>query len=429
MHPRSARLHGPHYLSHMIESSEHNIKIFGEDIIDKVAVDQLKNCVGEQDYGVLTADAHVGYGHPIGGAVAYRDKISLSGVGFDIACGNKAVRTDIHYKDLDITKIMDEVIGSISFGMGRVNAEKVDHPVLDKVRKLNIRTSRSHKEKLVQKARAQLGTVGAGNHFVDLLKDEAGLVWIAVHFGSRGFGHNITTGFISVSQGGRFEDPARDKGMFSPPILFEADSETGLDYLQCLEVAGEYAYAGRDWVVDRVLRILDRPNVTFEVHNHHNFAWRETHFGDDYWVVRKGCTPAFPGQLGFIGANMFDRSYVVAGRDCAQSRAGLRSTVHGAGRVMSRRKALGKTKWSRDAGGRRTRKVVRRGLVNFAETQRKATAKGIVLRGGGADESPECYKRLEDVLMFQGDTIDILHGLTPIGVAMAGEDVVDPYRD
>ena len=406
-----------------------NIKIFGEAIIDPPAIDQLKTCTGPEDYGVLTADAHIGYGHPIGGAIAYKDKISLSGVGFDIACGNKAVKTDILADDVDVKWVMDHIVDTISFGIGRVNNERVDHPVIDKIHDLDIQTTGSYKNKLFQLARDQLGTVGAGNHYVDLFKGEDGHLWIGVHFGSRGFGHRITTGFIAVSQGLKFDDKAKEGGMFSKPILFDVDSPTGQDYLACLEVAGEYAYAGRDWVVERVLKILGSPGVNIEVHNHHNFAWREEHFGEMYWVVRKGCTPAFPGQQGFIGSNMFDTSVIVEGQESKESAEGLYSTVHGAGRVMSRRKALGKVKYRKNKFGHRTKLQIKPGEVDFNRVRAKARKLGIELRGGGADESPQCYKRLEDVLYYQGETIKVLHRLEPIGVAMAGEDVWDPYKD
>ncbi|WP_235296506.1 RtcB family protein [Portibacter marinus] len=405
-----------------------NIKIFGEEIIDPPAIDQLKTCVGDQDFGVLTADAHVGYGHPIGGAIAYKDHISLSGVGFDIACGNKAVRTNLKTGDIDIKKVMDEVVRHISFGMGRINKEEVEHEVIDKIRKIPVTMSRAKREQLFQVGKNQLGTVGGGNHFVDLFEDQEGYLWIGVHFGSRGFGHKITTGFISIAQGSRFEDQAKEGGMFSKPILFELGTQVAEEYIQCLKIAGEYAYAGRDWVVDRVLQILENPEVTYEVHNHHNFAWEEEHFGETYWVVRKGCTPAFPDQKGFIGANMFDTSVIVEGLASEQSASGLYSTVHGAGRVLSRRKALGKVKHYRE-NGQRKMKIVKPGLVNYEQTQLKAKKLGIELRGGGADESPECYKNLDDVLYHQGETIRVLHRLKPIGVAMAGHDIVDPYKD
>ena len=407
-----------------------NIKIFGKEIIDDSAIEQLKTCTGRNDYGVLTADAHVGYGHPIGGAIAYKNKISLSGVGFDIACGNKAVRTNARLEDLGrMSGLMDEVVKYISFGMGRANKETVDHPVIDRINRLKIKTSKGHKSKLFQRAKDQLGTVGGGNHFVDIFLDEEGYIWIGVHFGSRGFGHGITTGFIAASQGKKFDEHVTDGGMFSKPILFDVDSEIGQDYIECLTVAGEYAYAGRDWVVNRVLKIMGNPEVTFEVHNHHNFAWEEEHFGEKYWVVRKGCTPAFPGQTGFVGSNMFDTSVVIEGVQSVESEEGLYSTVHGAGRVLSRRKALGKVKYIRGEDGVKRATLVERGLVDFNQTKVKAKELGIELRGAGADESPECYKKLSDVLAHQGETIRVLHQLSPIGVAMAGDEIFDPYKD
>ncbi|HAS45569.1 MAG TPA: RtcB family protein [Microscillaceae bacterium] len=401
-----------------------HLKIFGKEIIDDNSINQLKNCLGEEDLGVLTADAHYGYGHPIGGAVAYKDRISLSGVGFDIACGNKAVRTNVLAADLDTAKVMDEIFKQIGFGIGRANREKADHPVLDKIAQADFEPIRD----LAQMATDQLGTVGSGNHFVDLFEDEQGYVWIGVHFGSRGFGHKITTGFIAMSQGKAFQERGKEGGMDAKPILFDTTTDLGQAYTYCLGLGGEYAYAGRNWVVNKVLEILQAES-TFEVHNHHNFAWEEEHFGEKYWVVRKGCTPAFPGQLGFIGANMYDTSVIIEGVDSAESKEGLYSTVHGAGRVMSRNAAAGKKKWVKGPDGKRRPKIVKPGAVNFAEVQQRMQEKGIELRGGGADEAPQCYKKLEDVIAYQGDTIRVLHKLNPIGVAMAGSEVFDPYKD
>ena len=392
-----------------------NLKIFGEEIIESSSIEQIKNCFGEEDLAVLTADAHFGYGHPIGGAVAFRNHISLSGVGFDIACGNKAVRTPLKVDDVDIAKTMDEIWKRIGFGTGTPNPEPVAHPVLDEIPELEVTIPETVMNKLQKKAAAQLGTVGSGNHFVDLFRDEEGFLWIGIHFGSRGFGHNLTMGFIALSQGKEFGEKASEGSMNSAPILFDVHSTLGQDYIQALDVAGKYAYAGRDAVVDKVLEILGTTS-NFEVHNHHNFAWKEHHFGDDYWVVRKGCTPAFPGQTGFIGANMFDDSVIIEGLDSETSKQGLYSTVHGAGRVMSRRQAAGKFKWK----GRRKIQV-QRGEINYKNTRLEAVERGIELRGGGADESPQCYKKLDDVLKFHEGTIRVLHTLSPVGVAMAGD--------
>lgn len=150
-----------------------NLTIFGKEIIDTKSIDQIKNCFSENDLAVLTADAHYGYGHPIGGAVAYKDKISISGVGFNIACGNKAVRTNIKHEDIDIKKVMDEVVRRISFGIGRPNNEPVDHPVFDRIRNAEFVPQRN----LLQLAIPQLGTIGSGNHYVDIFKDDEGFIW------------------------------------------------------------------------------------------------------------------------------------------------------------------------------------------------------------------------------------------------------------
>jgi len=396
------------------------LKIFGEPIIDANSIAQIKRCLtGPEDRATLTADAHYGYGHPIGGVVAYKDKISLSGVGFDIACGNKACQTNIRATDIDKEKVMDEIFKQIGFGIGRPNPKPIDHPVFDAISKAACAPQRG----MMKLAMDQLGTVGSGNHFVDLLEDEDGWLWIGVHFGSRGFGHRTTMGFIALSNGKKFDEHAPEGGMDAPPILFDAAGELGQDYLAAMQLAGQYAYAGRDVVVNKVLEILGAQS-TFEVHNHHNFLWEEEHFGQKYFVVRKGATPAFPGQYGFVGATMGDTSVIIRGVESEQSREGLYSTVHGAGRVMSRTQAAGKKRW-------RNGKVeyLSAGLVDWKAAKKVMKARGIVLRGGGADEAPECYKKLEEVLAYHAGTIEVMHRLRPVGVAMAAADMHDPYKD
>jgi tRNA-splicing ligase RtcB len=403
-----------------------NITIFGRELIDEKPVRQIERCItSEYDIAVLNADAHYGYGHPIGGAVAYKDKISLSGVGFDIGCGNYAVRTDVPAKEIDLPKIMDEIFHRISFGIGRPNNEPVEHQVLEKILKAGFTPQR----KLYKLAKDQLGTVGSGNHFVDLFEDDEGLLWIGVHFGSRGFGHRTTTGFIALSRGMDFEDRVHEGNMDAPPILFNINSGLARSYIEAMSLAGEYAYAGRQQVVRKVLEIIGNPAVTYEVHNNHNFAWREEHFGEKYWVVRKGCTPAFPAQKGFIGATMADDSVIIEGVESEASKKALYTTVHGAGRVMSRTRSAGRKKWKRGKNGIRRLEIVSKGIIDFDDVKLKMARRKIELRGGDADEAPECYKRLSEVLKCQGDTIRILFRLHPIGVAMAGSEIFDPYKD
>jgi tRNA-splicing ligase RtcB len=327
------------------------------------------------------------------------------------------VRTDVRADDLrpDLARVMDTVFDRISFGVGRKNDEPVDHPVLDAIRGADVH----HQRSLLDLAVKQLGTVGAGNHYVDLFADEEGFVWVGVHFGSRGFGHKTASGFLALAQGQPFDARAKGGEMDAPPTLLHIGSELGQAYIAAMSLAGEYAYAGRDVVVERVLEILGA-SPTFEVHNHHNFAWRETHGGEEWWVVRKGCTPAFPGQQGFVGSTMGETSVILEGADTERSRAALFSTVHGAGRRLSRTQAAGK---------RRKGRIVKPGLIDFDRVRDDLKARGIVLRGGAADEAPDAYKRLDQVLADHGDTIRVLHRLEPIAVAMAGPDTFDPYKD
>lgn len=434
--------------------------------IDERAIAQLRRCAeaGDAVGAALCADAHVGYSQPIGGVVAYPDHISPSGVGYDIGCGNKAVRTPLRVEDVraDLPRIMDEVFERVSFGMGRKNDEPVDHPVLESIFHADFRPQR----RLVQSARNQLGTVGAGNHYVDLFAGDDGNVWVGVHFGSRGFGHKTASGFLSMAAGGRFDERSPDGEMDAPPTLLAVDSELGQDYIAAMTLAGEYAYAGRDVVVDKVLEILGTES-DYEVHNHHNYAWREQVGGVDAWVVRKGCTPAFPGQEGFVGASMGEDSVILRGTDSADGAALLHSTVHGAGRVMSRTQAAGRmgnraectdrnctfwVSWGQyrhererrgldqnapftlcpehpDGKMAKRRGRIKEGRIDFAAVQAELTGLGIELRGGAADEAPAAYKRLDEVLAAQGPSVEVLHRLTPIGVAMAAADTVDPFKD
>ena len=305
------------------------------------------------------------------------------------------MRTDLRREDVaaDLPRIMDAIVERIAFGVGGHNDEPVDHPVLDAIRDTDVKVQRE----LHGLAAEQLGTVGGGNHYVDLFAGEDGLVWIGVHFGSRGFGHRTATAFLALAG-------ERAGGMDAPPALLATGSELGQEYIAAMTLAGEYAYAGRDVVADRVLGILGA-TATLEVHNHHNFAWRETHGGEDWWVVRKGCTPAFPGQQGFVGSTMGEQSVILEGADTPEARAAFFSTVHGAGRRMSRTQAKGRKG--------------RPGLIDWPTVQTELRGRGIELRGGAADEAPGAYKRLDEVLADHGDTIRVLHRLEPIGVAMA----------
>lgn len=434
------------------------ITVFGE--VESASREQMERCLGVSEdgaKGVLCADHHKGYSMPIGGVLASQEVVMPAGVGYDIACGNCAVRTSVRAAEVDAPALMDEIWRVISFGMGRKNDERVDDAVFDAIASSPVPQQRG----LLDTARQQLGTVGSGNHYVDLFEDRAdGQLWVGVHFGSRGFGHKTATGFLGLAAGLEWGAKVNDS-MDAAPTTIALGTPLANDYLAAMEIAGQYAYAGRNWVVDRVLRILCASD-TMRIHNHHNFAWWEEHGGAKYLVVRKGATPAFPGQRGFVGGSMGDDAVIVEGVESPTSADALYSTVHGAGRVMSRTAAAGKFNRkkvyacnSRDCSGelplsapkqesganpvcvicghrtsvRQSQQQLTKGLIDWPAVQADLKAKRIELRGGGADEAPGAYKRLPEVLSHHAGTIKILHTLRPIGVAMAGRDTFDPYKD
>jgi tRNA-splicing ligase RtcB (3'-phosphate/5'-hydroxy nucleic acid ligase) len=374
------------------------LTVFGEH--EEATVAQMRNCmaVGNVVAGVICADGHLGYAQPVGGVIAYEKQISISGVGFDIGCGNMAVRLDTPYAAIadKVGSIIKDVARVISFGVGRSNEERVEHQLFDD----GEAWKESDMEAYRQKAVAQLGTVGSGNHYVDLMRDEAGLTWIGVHFGSRGLGHTSATRYLKAAGG-------RD-GMNVPPAVIDEDSELGRRYIAAMQLAGRYSYAGREWVIERVRKILGG-TVTDTVHNHHNYAWRETHDGRDLWVVRKGATPAFPGQRGFVGGSMGDDAVIIEGVDSPRARASLYSTVHGAGRLFGRKEA--KRRFSK------------------AEMDAWLQQRGVTLVGADLDESPMAYRRLPEVIAQHAGTIRVLHTLRPFAVAMAGAGEFDPFKD
>lgn len=388
-----------------------DIKIFGEH--DDRTKDQMARCmqVGSVAGGVLCADGHLGYAQPVGGVIAYEDHVSVSGVGFDIGCGNMAVqlvlpRTAIADR---IGPLLAEIGANVSFGLGRTNAEKVEHELFDSP----LWGEAEVVAPLKEMARHQLGTVGSGNHYVDLFEDEDGLVWIGVHFGSRGLGHKTATAFIRAAGG-------RDGIDVEPTVLHQA-SDLGQQYLAGMTLAGLYAYAGRQWVVEKVRSIIGGA-VLDTVHNHHNYAWRERHGERDLWVVRKGATPAFPGQRGFVGGSMGDDAVILRGVESATAAASFYSTVHGAGRVMSRTEARGKT-------NRKTGAMITPGRISHDAMQAWLRRKGVHLLGGDLDEAPQAYRRLPDVLAHHAGTVEIEHTLRPFAVVMAGADIFDPFKD
>lgn len=389
------------------------VHVFSDGEPQANAVAQMSVLVqhGDVASAALMADHHLGYSQPIGGVVAYHDSISPSGVGFDIACGVKAVRIDSPgaLDAIELPTLADEIARRVNFGLGGRTGDVSEHDLFDSDAWTTVDFLRGN-EKLKQKAREQLGTVGSGNHYVDVLVEDAtGDVWVACHFGSRGLGHTIATAFLNFAHG-READARSNDAMDAPPTLIEASSELGEQYLAAMHLAGDYAYAGRDMVIEQVLGIL-AADAEKTVHNHHNFAWREY----DAWVIRKGATPAFPGQSGFVGGSMGDIAAIVTGT--AEDNRTMNSTVHGAGRIMGRGQAKG------------NRRGTRPGLITRQMMSDATKQFGTVVRGGDVDESPHVYRPLAGVLAAHADSISVDHVLRPVVVVMAGADIRDPYKD
>lgn len=421
---------------------------------DPGSVAQLERCLEDEHAvaGALMADHHLGYSMPIGGVVSYDGAVSPSGVGFDIGCGNLAVRTLLLEDDIraDLSGIADAIASTVPFGVGRSSGRWSDLPFFDEHRDIlrELSTMAGPRAALSQKARSQLGTVGGGNHYVDLLVDSRGAVWVACHFGSRGLGHTVASGFLNVLAGREFSD-GKGREPDGPQVL-ETDTEQGRRYLAAMRMCGEYAAVGRNIVVDDVLNILGTIGSD-TVSCHHNFAW----FEDGLWVVRKGATP-LTSERAFIGGSMGEGAAIVHRHPATRFDTELlRSAPHGAGRAMSRTAAAGKQKRTTvyacaDCGfeisardraecpeltpdenccpacpgrlhreTRTERKTV--GKIDWDAAQTDLESRGIELRGAGADEAPGAYKSLRDVLAAHTD-VEVLEWLRPIAVVMAGPD-------
>jgi len=260
-----------------------------------------------------------------------------------------------------------------------IDASRTDHPLFDDPAWREVPDLAPLKDL----AARQFGTVGSGNHYVDVLVEpETDAVWIAAHFGSRGLGHAVASAFL-------------DGGGFA---TLPTGSERGVRYLAAMDFAGRYAAAGREVVVRRALDVLGSAVIDM-VQSHHNFAWRETHGGESLIVVRKGATPCYPGQRGFVGGSMTDIAAVIEGVASERSTAALYSAMHGAGRVMGRTRATER--------------------IDPARMAKAVRAAGVALRGGDVDEAPAVYRKLAGVLAAHAGTLVVRHTLRPIIVLMA----------
>jgi len=352
--------------------------------------------------GALMPDAHVGYGLPIGGVLATEGAVIPYAVGVDIACRMKLTVLDLPMRDLD--RHRDRLIGAIEaetrFGVGASFKQRRDHEVLEADWSVSPITRQNR-----DRAWAQLGTSGSGNHFVEfgVFTNEqpiGGLpagehVALLSHSGSRGTGAAVCDHYSKLAMA-RHPELSREHRHLA---WLSLDSDEGREYWRAMELMGRYAAANHALIHRHIARHL-RLSVLLDVENHHNFAWKERHVIQgverELVVHRKGATPAGEGVLGIIPGSMATPGFLVRGKGSADS---LRSASHGAGRVMSRTKAMETFDW--------------------AKVKRLLKERGVQLISAGLDEVPGVYKDIHQVMAAQADLVEVLARFDPRLVKMA----------
>jgi tRNA-splicing ligase RtcB (3'-phosphate/5'-hydroxy nucleic acid ligase) len=379
-------------------------QIWGDNL-EAAAVQQLKNAckLPVAVSGALMPDAHIGYGLPIGGVLATRDAVIPYAVGVDIACRMKLTVLDLPVSALadDQTRLTGALERETRFGIGASFKSRRQHDVLDADWQVTSVTS-----KLKDRAWAQLGTSGSGNHFVEFgqltVFDEAtGLsrgeyFALLSHSGSRGTGAQIAQHYSRLARELHPELPQE----LSHLAWLDLSTDAGQEYWAAMELMGRYAAANHALIHAFIARALG-VEVLLDIENHHNFAWRERHRlpdGSDGEVIvhRKGATPAGAGVLGIIPGSMGTPGYVVRGKGVAAS---LNSAAHGAGRRMSRTKA--------------------KELFTWDVAQQFLREQGVTLLSAGLDEVPMAYKNIEEVMAAQRDLVEPLARFAPRLVKMA----------
>ncbi len=380
------------------------VKIWTDDV-DERSKAQLANIARlpfVHHHVAAMPDVHLGIGATIGSVIATHKAIIPAAVGVDIGCGMVAARLSIAANDLDekaLQKVFDQISRDVPVG----RAQHADSRVLaDAARPfepgLKVLTDR-HPELLkafgkFSKWANQMGTLGGGNHFIEVCLDEADQVWVMLHSGSRGIGNAIATYFIELAR------KDMERWMIQLPdrdlAYFPEGSEYFADYVEAVHWAQEYAMQNRQSMLELVLAALTRHlppfTVTTEAVNcHHNYVAKEHHFGENVWVTRKGTIRAREGDLGIVPGSMGARSFIVRGKGSAES---FCSSAHGAGRRMSRRAAE----------------------KQFNVSDVVQQTQGVICRKdkGVIDEIPGAYKDIDEVMANQSDLTEIPHTLKQV---------------
>lgn len=384
------------------------VKVWTRDI-EPEAIQQLLNVASLPIvHGHIAAmpDVHAGIGATVGSVIPTRQAIIPAAVGVDIGCGMNAVRTSLSAADLpdNLRGLRLAIEEAVPVGFNQHAASRMRGSALQRVgRVLNDRLDNivgKHPGVMKMQRRfnetwlCQIGTLGGGNHFIELCLDEAGQVWIMLHSGSRGIGNVLGRYFIAAAQKDmrrhQMHLPDRDLAYFSEgSSLFD-------DYVEAVEWAQDYALLNRKRMMATIVEVLKPHLPPFRlldeaINCHHNYVARETHFGERLFVTRKGAISARAGELGIIPGSMGARSFIVRGLGNAQA---FHSCSHGAGRRMSR-----------SAAKRR-----------FSRFDLEAQTAGVECRkdGGVLDEIPAAYKDIDQVMENQRDLVEVVHTLKQV---------------
>lgn len=352
-------------------------------------------------------DVHVGRGATVGSVIATRGAVIPAAVGVDIGCGMMAVRLTLTADRLpnNLAAIRDGIERAVPHGprkAGGWGRQEVPNRVGHRWRDTGLeeglkRIEARHPAIRGANSLAHLGTLGSGNHFIELCLDEEDRVWVMLHSGSRGVGNRIGTFFIEKTRRD-IEKKVLDHALPDKDLAYLIEGEDSLfdEYMDAVQWAQEFARVNREVMMERILLLLKKQLPRFKaeksaVNCHHNYVEREHHFGSDVWVTRKGAVRAGEGELGIIPGSMGAKSFIVRGRGNSDS---FCSCSHGAGRVMSRSEAK----------------------QRFSVSEHKQATKGVECRkdAGVIDETPGAYKDIDAVIAAQSELVEVLHTLKQV---------------
>ena len=372
--------------------------------IDLKSSDQLRNVATLPfvfHHVAAMPDVHAGMGATIGSVIATKGAVIPAAVGVDVGCGMLAARTNLKKKEFDardLGKLLNEITKRVPLGFAQRDKENICSDVcqdFEEPLQAILQREPHILDALVKSDwRAQLGSLGSGNHFIEICFDENDDVWIMLHTGSRGIGNIMASYFIMKAK-----EQAKENAVELPDINLASlaeGTELFQSYMMAVDWSLRYAWQNRQVILEDVLESLRvlRPKtvLTGEVINcHHNYVARETHFGEEVWVTRKGAIRAGLGEKGIIPGSMGAHSFLVEGLGCEDS---FESCSHGAGRKMSRTEAKNR----------------------FTVNDLKEQTQNVVCRKDARviDEIPKAYKSIDKVMANQTDLVKVLHTLTQL---------------